>query len=234
MKFTTPLKGSNVQGRRKRIQILEAAGEAFAAHGYAATSVRDIATVAGVQPSALIYHFQSKKALFQAVLNYHIIENPKFMAFFESFKNLDNESPQSMSDAMVASVKVVMHACHGPTGRIKNFKGLMVALVTEGGIEANKVARERVTSAMAAAFKKFQKVNPELANADLFWWSHLFWGLILYTIFGEVFLLAETGSAKYTHEFIDTLAWRIAKACCVSQGLPLPTGGDLWKHSEYR
>lgn len=68
-------KGANIQGTRKRRQLLEAAGKAFANGGYAGTTIRDIAEIANVQPSALIYHFDNKENLFRATLRYHIIEN---------------------------------------------------------------------------------------------------------------------------------------------------------------
>lgn len=49
-------------------RILDTAEALFATHGFAATSVRDIASAAGLTPAALYNHFPGKEALYQAVL----------------------------------------------------------------------------------------------------------------------------------------------------------------------
>ena len=54
---------------QRREQILAAATEAFARSGFAATSLDDIATEAGVTRVLLYRHFDSKTDLYQAVLD---------------------------------------------------------------------------------------------------------------------------------------------------------------------
>jgi len=54
---------------RRREQILAAATEAFARYGFAATSLDDIATQAGITRALLYRHFDSKTDLYQAVLD---------------------------------------------------------------------------------------------------------------------------------------------------------------------
>jgi len=53
----------------RREQILAAATEAFARNGFAATSLDDIATQAGITRVLLYRHFDSKTDLYQAVLD---------------------------------------------------------------------------------------------------------------------------------------------------------------------
>lgn len=48
--------------------IRTAAAQLFPAHGYAGTSVRDIAAVAGVDPALVIRHFGSKEHLFLEIM----------------------------------------------------------------------------------------------------------------------------------------------------------------------
>jgi AcrR family transcriptional regulator len=60
-------------GRRRgesgtRDAILAAAKQAFAAQGYAATSLRSVARTAGVDPSLVTHFFGSKDGLFEAAL----------------------------------------------------------------------------------------------------------------------------------------------------------------------
>lgn len=51
-----------------RATLIETAAELFATHGYAATSMRKLATALGITPAALYHHFASKDALYDAVL----------------------------------------------------------------------------------------------------------------------------------------------------------------------
>lgn len=53
---------------RSREQILAAARESFAANGYDATTIRGVATTAGVDPALVHYFFGTKDGLFAAVM----------------------------------------------------------------------------------------------------------------------------------------------------------------------
>jgi AcrR family transcriptional regulator len=52
------------RGEETRSHILDVAGELFAEHGYAATSVADICSRAGVTKGAFYHHFESKQTVF--------------------------------------------------------------------------------------------------------------------------------------------------------------------------
>lgn len=66
------LRATDRLGRRPgepetRNEILDAAEKAFARHGYAGTSLREIASRAGVNPALVQYYFGSKEGLFTAI-----------------------------------------------------------------------------------------------------------------------------------------------------------------------
>jgi AcrR family transcriptional regulator len=73
---TTPGPGARRRGGRRpgsspsRQKILEVARLAFAANGYAETSLRGIAREAGVDPSLIVQLFGSKPGLFSAVVEW--------------------------------------------------------------------------------------------------------------------------------------------------------------------
>ncbi len=54
--------------RATSVKILDAAESSFAEHGFAAASLRDITTKAGVNLASVNYHFGSKEALLASVL----------------------------------------------------------------------------------------------------------------------------------------------------------------------
>jgi len=57
------------KSQRSREQILEAALELFSHRGYGATSVRDIATSAGVSTGNVYHHFPDKETIFRTLLD---------------------------------------------------------------------------------------------------------------------------------------------------------------------
>ncbi len=60
------------KGDRTRTQIITAAHDLFVAHGYAATSMRRIATEAGIALGGIYNHFSGKEDIFrEVVLTYH-------------------------------------------------------------------------------------------------------------------------------------------------------------------
>ncbi|WP_447894547.1 TetR/AcrR family transcriptional regulator [Vreelandella sp. GE22] len=56
------------KGEMRRAALLDAATKVFAKHGYAASSMRDIATIAGITTVGLLHHFPNKVALLEALL----------------------------------------------------------------------------------------------------------------------------------------------------------------------
>jgi len=65
MSATAPSRPPRQDNRRQA--ILDAASKLFAQRGYHATSMRDMASAAGMLPGSVYYHFDSKEALLLAV-----------------------------------------------------------------------------------------------------------------------------------------------------------------------
>jgi AcrR family transcriptional regulator len=72
----------------RRATILRAAGPLFARDGFAATRLEDVAAAAGVTKPILYRHFDSKKALYVALLDKHEQDLP---SFFERVAGVEAE-----------------------------------------------------------------------------------------------------------------------------------------------
>ena len=59
--------GAGIDNSSRRDIVIEAAAKQFAAHGYDATTMRNIAAKTGILPGSMYYYFSSKEELFAAV-----------------------------------------------------------------------------------------------------------------------------------------------------------------------
>ena len=222
----------NKNGKRTRAHLLDAAGSIFARKGYAATSIRDIAKLAHTPFGGITYHFKTKKNLFKKTLEHFVLDNARFDTLFEAFDNADPSRPETLSKAMFISIRNLIYVCHKPGMRIKNINGLIMTLLRDGGSEANKMIQVLGDKTMENVYRLLVEANPRLSRTDIYWWSHMFWALIFYPMYGELLLRSESGQKKYSQEFLDSLAARITYACCVTLGLPIPVTEDFWRMDE--
>lgn len=87
-----------------KIKILDTAEKLFADYGYAATSIRRIADMSGVNPALVHYYFGTKKVLLQSVLDRAL--EPMVLALAKM-----KDGPEA-SPMMIASLLVSMAAKH--------------------------------------------------------------------------------------------------------------------------
>lgn len=69
-----------IPAAERRAEVLRAAATLFAQHGYAGTRLDDVAAAAGVTKPIVYRHFESKKALYLALLAKHEADLPTFLA----------------------------------------------------------------------------------------------------------------------------------------------------------
>ncbi|MDX6344902.1 MAG: hypothetical protein QOH87_5040 [Trebonia sp.] len=68
--FTAPPSNSRAEQRRRtEARILDAATQAFFAAGYERTTIRAVASAAGVDPGLVMHYFGSKQELFRCVID---------------------------------------------------------------------------------------------------------------------------------------------------------------------
>ncbi|TCC29998.1 TetR/AcrR family transcriptional regulator [Kribbella speibonae] len=80
-------RGPYAKGVAKRAEILRAALEVIARHGYRKTSTRELAAAAGLSEAGMLHYFGSKEQLFEAVLR---ARDEADRARFEAGDPIDN------------------------------------------------------------------------------------------------------------------------------------------------
>ena len=112
--------------RERRQQILVAAAAAFAASGYNATSLRDVASRAGLSHTGLLHHFPDKAGLLEAVLDDQIqraseafpLESPDGETFFRALVAIaERDTAQAVEVRLFAMLSAEAltpgHPAHG-------------------------------------------------------------------------------------------------------------------------
>jgi len=128
-----------LKGRVSRDRILESALDLFSQRGYAATGVYDIARAAGIEKTALYWHFGSKEGLLAAVLDLMDAEFVERVA--KRVAQSDGDSDDRL-DLFVNGLK-----------RLVSERGHLVRLMLSVSIERSQVSEE-TCSAMERIFER--------------------------------------------------------------------------------
>ncbi len=162
-------------------KILNAAERLFAEQGFEHTSLRQITSTADVNLASVNYHFGSKKALIQAVLErYHTLFMP----------NLETRLLALEAEG-VHSTEQVLNCFVEPLLSLKqiNSRGtsIYLSLLGHGYSEIQGHLRRFTMQNFGSVVHRFlacvQQANPQLSPADLFWRLHFTLGA---TVFVQV------------------------------------------------
>lgn len=89
---STQLERKRIPAAERRLALLRAAAGLFAQHGYAGTALDDVAAAAGVTKPIVYRHFDSKKALYLALLAKHEADLPTFFERLGGAADLPDEA----------------------------------------------------------------------------------------------------------------------------------------------
>jgi AcrR family transcriptional regulator len=117
---------------RTRQAIIDAAGAAFAEHGYDAVSLRSIARAAGVDPALVHHFFESKSALFAAAMSLPVDPEPFVAALLAG-------DPNTLGERLVLALVELWDRPDGFHG----FLGLVRGAVSHA--DAARMLREFLT-----------------------------------------------------------------------------------------
>lgn len=135
-------------------RILDTAESLFSMHGYAATSVRDIASAAGLTPASLYNHFPGKEALYQAVLARGVAPLAEMMQGLAA-----REPTPDATESMIAAV--MAHLAERP-----HLPRLIQHEILSGGEHLRALARDWVAPLFATGSEQLARDPRSPWSAD--------------------------------------------------------------------
>lgn len=164
------------RARDTRDRILNAAEELFVEHGFAATSLRAIASRAGVNLAATNYHFGSKEGLLAEVIHRHI--QPVNEERIRRLNRLE-ESGRSLTLREILESMFLPLAETLPNERLPAVMGRMFS-------EPESLTRPIMAEEFAEVSRRFQtaiaRVLQDLGEEELNWRFHLMIGSMIHLL----------------------------------------------------
>ena len=179
-------KVKRISGEERREQIIDAAIELFSSGGFAGTTTRRLAEAAGVSEAALYLHFDTKEALYQAIIRRKAREDA---GFTERLRGLAGEPPREVFLA-VARFMLETHTRDKAFLRLLLYSGLEQHVLFRMFFEAQ--IREMGDTLRAYVERKqqegaFRPCEPRLA-------VRAFMGMLVHHLLTqEIFQLRELG-----------------------------------------
>ena len=158
-----------------KTRILDAAEQLFADRGFEATSLRLITETADVNLAAVNYHFHSKDALIEAVLNRRILP-------------LNRERLRLLAEAG-STLEDVIRAFMVPAVRARQEGAPVARLIGRAYTDPCDSVRRgffaQMREVLAPFTEAFQRVLPDLPQDELMWRIHFGVGVMAHTLAGS-------------------------------------------------
>lgn len=225
-----------LEGVRKEMElstkaaIIEAAEELFATHGFAATSLRQVTAAAGVNLAAVNYHFRSKAALIDIVLQRMLeplVEN--------RLHNLEYIT----SGGKIPSLEEAIQAYYMPF--FERFDNRNVAgyrrrqifgrLTNESNEEIRKSVSSLLDSMIEKYFTLFQQIVSHLSQDEFAWRFRAMHGIVA-THFVETLIPAPLPADTSTNLSVEgySFSWTMTYLATAWRA-PATTGEEIYKYA---
>ena len=209
-------------------RILDAAEALFMEHGFEATSLRQITSVAGVNLAAVNYHFGSKDDLFEAVLTRRLDPmNQERMALLTRFEQ--EALPKALSPEKILAAMFIpaLRLARDPERGGKDFLRLLGRAYADPAPFIRQFLAEQY-AVMIGRFKAaFGRALPHLPKKELSWRLHFVMGALSYTLAGTdaLKLIAALNPREASND--EMLLRRLAPFLIAGLKAPLPDLDEL-------
>jgi TetR/AcrR family transcriptional regulator len=143
------------KGERTAERVLDAAEPLFAEHGFAGTSLRDIADAVGIRIPSLYNHFGSKEALYASVLDRGLAPVLAMLDAAVAAAPTERLEPGQLIDAVMAVIAEHPH-----------LSRLLLQETLSGGRRLTPVLRDRIAPIFEKAHQTVRASDPTAEWSD--------------------------------------------------------------------
>lgn len=191
----------------KRAKILDVAEEVFAEHGYAPTSLRNIANQASVNPALIAYYFGSKEHLFEEVFKRRGDLIARRWDELLDALEARRDQPPTVEELLRAYLTAEFDMKgSGVAGR--RFVRLQARVHDETDAMHFRLRREVYDVATRRYLTALERALPNVDPADIYWRMMFIIGSFLYMMSG-VDRLDDLSGGRYASDDINELVERL-------------------------
>ncbi|MBT5928409.1 MAG: TetR/AcrR family transcriptional regulator [Verrucomicrobia bacterium] len=163
--------------------ILDAAENLFVEQGFEGASLRSVTAMAKVNIAAIHYHFGSKDALVQAVLERRLSPvNQERLERLDALEAISDQSTLVLEDILRALFEPALRMSGIGGGGNKNIARLIGRIFSEPSNSLQLFLKERFQIVFERFTAALRSVLPELPEVDFFWRVHFMMGAMCHTL----------------------------------------------------
>jgi len=194
---------SNTKTSDTKSNILDAAEVLFAEHGYSQTSLRIITTVANVNLAAVNYHFGSKKALIQSVIDrYFDVFTGELATQFSLLETQYQKNSITTRELLESLIIPILKMNDHREDGSATFMKLLGHAYTESQGHLKVFLTLKYGNLLTQFSSLFKKANPNVDDREIFWRMHFMLGTFVFALAGHQ-ALSDIAEVEF-EEKVDT------------------------------
>jgi AcrR family transcriptional regulator len=205
---------AKAQVMKTKMKIMKAAEELFAHAGFHHTTMRAITAKAGVNLSAVNYHFGSKKALLTAIFDEHLIPLNQ-----ERVRRLNAVARKTQETGVPPHLEEVMRCFMEPTlalfskeSGVAHFRIIVGRAFSEPNQTVRDIFLQRVMPVIDLLLDLLCQAMVHSSREEVAWKLRFALGAMSHTLSSQINQpLFNMGKIKETHEIVEMLILFIVK-----------------------
>jgi AcrR family transcriptional regulator len=194
--------------------LLDAAEQAFANEGFAASSLRGIIAAAGVNLAAVHYHYGSKDALIEAVFRRRIAPlNEERLRRLDEIEAAAGRRPPPLEQVVEALVGPALRLANDPARGGAVCMRLFGRTIAEPSEQLRRMFTEQFAVVLQRFLRALHRALPELPEPVLLWRFHFIIGCMAHTMTDPANLKAISGGRCDPRDTEAAVQQLVAFAC---------------------
>lgn len=203
--------------------LLSAAGELFAEFGLKGVTTRMIADKAGVQLSAIHYHFGNKEKLYTEASTLALSQG-RLTTFAGVLKAHPELLTSPEGQAKIIRIAVFhKYRDHFRPDRPAWERKLLLREITAPSIAISTLVEVFYRQENESAAKFYMLIRPDATEAEAAVWADMLYSPILLYSMAQQSMAIARGKDFFDEEFLTAAATKLTRALIMEAGLPLPS-----------